>query len=78
MIDRYFDRDILDKSIYFFKKYALIITDYFSDNEIKNILPEKNIGIWYWRRWINLCSLKYKEPFYERNYRFFRSNKTKK
>ena len=46
VIDRYFDRDMLDQSIYFFEKYALIVTDYFSDDEIKNILPEKNIGIW--------------------------------
>ena len=46
VIDRYFDRDMPDQSIYFFEKYALIVTDYFSDNE--------------------------------RDYRFFRSNKTKK
>lgn len=46
VIDRYFDRDMPDQSIYFFEKYALIVTDYFSDDEIKNILPEKNIGIW--------------------------------
>ena len=32
VIDRYFDRDMPDQSIYFFEKYALIITDYFSDN----------------------------------------------
>ena len=30
VIDRYFDRDMLDQSIYFFEKYALAITDYFS------------------------------------------------
>ena len=41
VIDRYFDRDILDQSIYFFEKYALIITDYFSDNEIKTFYPKK-------------------------------------
>lgn len=46
MIDRYFDRDMPDQSIYFFEKYALIVTDYFSDNEIKTFYPKKNIGIW--------------------------------
>ena len=46
VIDRYFDRDMPDQSIYFFEKYALIVTDYFSDNEIKTFYPKKNIGIW--------------------------------
>ena len=32
VVDRYFKRDMFDQSIYFFEKYALIITDYFSDN----------------------------------------------
>ncbi len=41
MIDRYFDRDMPDQSIYFFEKYALIVTDYFSDNEIKTFYPKK-------------------------------------
>jgi hypothetical protein len=46
VIDRYFDRDMPDQSIYFFEKYALIVTDYFSDDEIKTFYPKKNIGIW--------------------------------
>jgi len=41
VIDRYFDRDMPDQSIYFFEKYALIVTDYFSDNEIKTFYPKK-------------------------------------
>ena len=41
VIDRYFDRDMPDQSIYFFEKYALIITDYFSDNDIKTFYPKK-------------------------------------
>lgn len=41
MIDRYFDRDMPDQSIYFFEKYALIVTDYFSDDEIKTFYPKK-------------------------------------
>jgi hypothetical protein len=41
VIDRYFKRDMFDQSIYFFEKYALIITDYFSDNEIKTFYPKK-------------------------------------
>ena len=41
MIDRYFDRDMLDQSIYFFEKYALIITDYFGYNGIKTFYPKK-------------------------------------
>ena len=45
VIDRYFDRDMPDQSIYFFEKYALIVTDYFSDNDMKIFYPKKNIGI---------------------------------
>ena len=41
VIDRYFDRDMPDQSIYFFEKYALIVTDYFSDDEIKTFYPKK-------------------------------------
>ena len=41
VIDRYFDRDMPDQSIYFFEKYALIVTDYFSDNEIEIFYPKK-------------------------------------
>ena len=41
VIDRYFDRDMPDQSIYFFEKYALIVTDYFSDSEIKTFYPKK-------------------------------------
>ena len=41
VIDRYFERDMPDKSIYFFEKYALIVTDYFSDDEIKTFYPKK-------------------------------------
>ena len=41
VIDRFFDRDMPDQSIYFFEKYALIVTDYFSDNEIKTFYPKK-------------------------------------
>lgn len=38
VIDRYFDRDM---PIYFFEKYALIVTDYFSDNDMKIFYPKK-------------------------------------
>ena len=41
VIDRYFDRDMPDQSIYFFEKYALIVTDYFSDNDIKIFYSKK-------------------------------------
>ena len=41
VVDRYFKRDMFDQSIYFFEKYALIVTDYFSDNEIKTFYPKK-------------------------------------
>lgn len=41
VIDRYFDRDMPDQSIYFFEKYALIVTDYFSDNDMKIFYPKK-------------------------------------
>ena len=41
VIDRYFERDMPDQSIYFFEKYALIVTDYFSDDEIKTFYPKK-------------------------------------
>lgn len=40
VIDRYFDRDMPDQSIYFFEKYALIVTDYFSDNELELFFPK--------------------------------------
>lgn len=40
VIDRYFDRDMPDQSIYFFEKYVLIVTDYFSDNELELFFPK--------------------------------------
>ena len=40
VIDRYFDRDMPDQSIYFFEKYALIVTDYFSDDEVELFFPK--------------------------------------
>lgn len=40
VIDKYFDRDMPDQSIYFFEKYALIVTDYFSDDEVELFFPK--------------------------------------
>ncbi|MDO4872311.1 MAG: hypothetical protein Q4A27_02705 [bacterium] len=41
ILDEHFDANIPDQKIYFFKKYVLIITDYFNDHDLNIFFPKK-------------------------------------